>query len=81
LKLRSQEAENVSIAEARAKLSEFVRRAKAGEEIVITPRGKAVARLLPPSMKKACCHALAPWRTRSLSPTILTISARSGPSI
>ena len=39
---------NVSITEARAKLSELVRRANAGEEIVITRRGKTVARLLPP---------------------------------
>ncbi|MDX8495265.1 type II toxin-antitoxin system prevent-host-death family antitoxin [Mesorhizobium sp. VK22B] len=44
---------NVSITEARAKLSELVRRAKAGEEIVITRRGKAVARLLPPLPKGA----------------------------
>ncbi|RVD58757.1 type II toxin-antitoxin system prevent-host-death family antitoxin [Mesorhizobium sp. M2D.F.Ca.ET.185.01.1.1] len=31
---------NVSITEARAKLSELVRRANAGEEIVITRRGR-----------------------------------------
>ncbi|UVK44806.1 type II toxin-antitoxin system prevent-host-death family antitoxin [Mesorhizobium sp. AR07] len=42
---------NVSITEARARLSELVRRAKAGEEIVITRRGKPVARLLPPPVK------------------------------
>ncbi|MGX9144078.1 type II toxin-antitoxin system Phd/YefM family antitoxin [Mesorhizobium sp. 128a] len=42
---------NVSITEARAKLSELVSRAKAGEEIVITRRGRVVARLLPPSGK------------------------------
>ncbi|CAN7449759.1 type II toxin-antitoxin system Phd/YefM family antitoxin [Mesorhizobium caraganae] len=39
---------NVSIAEARTKLSELVRRAKAGEEIVITRRGKPVAQLVAP---------------------------------
>jgi prevent-host-death family protein len=43
---------NVSITDARAKLSELVRRVKAGEEIVITRRGKAVARLLPPPAKE-----------------------------
>ncbi|MEI9410765.1 type II toxin-antitoxin system prevent-host-death family antitoxin [Mesorhizobium sp. Ld1326N3] len=37
---------------AGAKLSELVRRAKAGEEIVLTRRGKAVARLLPPPGKE-----------------------------
>ncbi|PBC09110.1 type II toxin-antitoxin system prevent-host-death family antitoxin [Mesorhizobium sp. WSM3859] len=43
---------NVSITEAKAKLSELVRRANAGDEIVITRRGKAVARLLPPPAKE-----------------------------
>lgn len=39
---------NVSITEAKAKLSELVGRAEAGEEIVITRHGKIAARLLPP---------------------------------
>jgi len=42
----------VSITEARAKLSELVRRANAGEEILITRHGKVVARLSPPPMKR-----------------------------
>ncbi|TIT80367.1 MAG: type II toxin-antitoxin system Phd/YefM family antitoxin [Mesorhizobium sp.] len=42
----------VPITEARTKLSELVRRANAGEEIVITRRGEAVARLLPPTAKE-----------------------------
>ncbi|MER8750110.1 type II toxin-antitoxin system prevent-host-death family antitoxin [Mesorhizobium sp. M1050] len=58
---------NVSITEARAKLSELVRRAKAGEEIVITRRGKPVARLLPPPVKVG------------LLPGIGTTSAVDGP--
>ncbi|MEI9404956.1 type II toxin-antitoxin system prevent-host-death family antitoxin [Mesorhizobium argentiipisi] len=37
-------------------MSELVRRANAGEEIVITRRGKAVARLLPPPAK----HGISP---------------------
>ncbi len=36
-----------SIAEAKAHLSELLKRAEAGEEIVITRRGEAVARLAP----------------------------------
>jgi prevent-host-death family protein len=40
---------NISIAEAKAKLSELVRRMAAGEETMLTRRGKAVARLLPPA--------------------------------
>lgn len=39
---------NVSVAEAKAKFSELIRRAEAGEEILVTRHGKVVARLLPP---------------------------------
>jgi prevent-host-death family protein len=41
---------NVSIAEAKAKLSELVSRAEAGEEIVLTRHGKVAARLVPPAV-------------------------------
>jgi prevent-host-death family protein len=37
----------VGIRELRADLSRWVRRVGAGEEIVVTDRGKAVARLVP----------------------------------
>ena len=40
---------NISIAEAKAKLSELVSRAEAGEEIVLTRHGKVAARLVPPA--------------------------------
>jgi prevent-host-death family protein len=39
---------NISIAEAKAKFSELVKRAEAGEEILVTRHGKVVARLSPP---------------------------------
>ncbi|MER8721562.1 type II toxin-antitoxin system prevent-host-death family antitoxin [Mesorhizobium sp. M0999] len=39
---------NVSITEAKAKLTELVGRAEAGEEIVITHHGKIAGRLVPP---------------------------------
>ncbi len=38
---------NVGIRELKAKLSEFVGRAAAGEEIVVTDRGVPVIRLVP----------------------------------
>jgi prevent-host-death family protein len=38
---------DVGIRELRADLSRWVRRVGAGEEIVVTDRGKAVARLVP----------------------------------
>lgn len=39
---------NISIAEAKAKFSELVKRAEAGEEIIVTRHGKPVARVMPP---------------------------------
>lgn len=38
---------NIPISEAKAKFAEIVRRAEAGEEIVLTRNGKAVARFGP----------------------------------
>ena len=43
---------DVSIAEAKARFSELVDRAAAGETVRITRRGKPVARLVPESKKK-----------------------------
>ncbi len=45
---------NVSVADAKARLSEILDRVEAGEEVVITRRGKPVARLTPetPSKRK-----------------------------
>ena len=40
-------AMNVSTTKARAKFCERVKRAEAGEEIVVTRRGKAVMRIVP----------------------------------
>lgn len=39
--------EKVQLFEAKARLSELVDRAEAGREIVITRRGRAVARIVP----------------------------------
>ncbi|AZV22616.1 MULTISPECIES: type II toxin-antitoxin system prevent-host-death family antitoxin [Mesorhizobium] len=61
---------HVSITEARAKLSELVRRANAGEEIVITRRGRVVARLLPPPGKERPIGATAALK----GPSGLTIN-------
>jgi len=38
---------DVGIRELRADLSRWVKRARAGEEVVVTDRGKPVARLVP----------------------------------
>lgn len=42
----------MGIRELRADLSRWVRRARAGEEVVVTDRGKAVARLVPVGERK-----------------------------
>lgn len=39
---------NVSVAEAKAKFSELIKRAEAGEEIIVTRHGKAVATIAAP---------------------------------
>ena len=38
---------DISVTEAKAQLTELVRRAEAGEEIVLTRHGKPAARLMP----------------------------------
>ncbi len=43
---------NVPIAEAKAKFSELVKRAEAGEEVLVTRHGKVVARVAPPAAVK-----------------------------
>lgn len=37
----------ISVSEAKERLAELVRRAEAGEEVVLTRRGKAAVRLVP----------------------------------
>ena len=39
---------DVSVRELKNRLSEYLRRANAGEEVIITSRGKVIARLLGP---------------------------------
>lgn len=44
---------HVNLADAKARLSELVDRVEAGESVEIVRRGKAAARLVPPSARKA----------------------------
>ena len=41
--------EKIGICEARARLSEFIRRVEAGEEVVLTRRGRPVVRMVAAS--------------------------------
>ena len=46
----------ISVTEAKAKLTELVRRAEAGEEIVLTRRGRATVRLVPARRRPDACE-------------------------
>jgi prevent-host-death family protein len=51
----------VGVGELKARLSEYLRRVKRGEEVIVTERGRAVARLSPviePGQTDARYHAL-----------------------
>jgi len=39
--------ETAGVAELKAKLSDYLKRVKAGEEVIVTERGKAIARMVP----------------------------------
>lgn len=55
---------NISIKEAKNKLSEVIRRAEAGERVVVTRGGKPVADVVPHMAKKGGIdfEALAKWK-------------------
>ena len=74
----------VGIRELRADLSRFVKRVRKGEEIVVTDRGKAVARLVPLEGERTIDRLIReglvtpapkPWRRR----TLLKPGAGAGP--
>jgi len=54
------------ISELKARLSKYLNRAEAGEEILITDRGKPVARLLPISRKRAVRGTMAAMEKRGV---------------
>lgn len=43
----------ISVRELKSRLSEYLRRVAAGEEVIVTSRGKVVARLLPPPARRS----------------------------
>ena len=53
----SQAMHDIATFEAKNRLSELIHRVEAGEEIAITRRGKAVARLVPPAPECAAQRA------------------------
>ena len=59
--------ERIGIHEARARLSELIERVQSGEEVVLTRRGKPVARLVPARAGKRRSRAAAVTRIRALA--------------
>ncbi len=49
----------ISVRELKSRLSECLRKVAAGEEVVVTSRGKAVARLSPPCARRRAVSAQA----------------------
>ncbi|MBI3937300.1 MAG: type II toxin-antitoxin system prevent-host-death family antitoxin [Betaproteobacteria bacterium] len=58
--------DHVGIYDAKAKLSQLIEQVKAGGEVVITKRGKPVARLVPPEAPRKSSPARAAKRIRAL---------------
>lgn len=54
------------ISEVKARLSEYLNRVKAGEEVIITDRGTPVARLLPIARTKNARERLASMERRGV---------------
>ena len=52
MKSHRRKATSISARELRSRLSEYLRRATAGEEVVVTSRGKEAARLSPPRARR-----------------------------
>lgn len=56
--LRQLKPQSVGVRELKSSLSEHLRRVSAGESIVVTDRGKPVARLVPPDLPEGIVRML-----------------------
>jgi prevent-host-death family protein len=70
------ERSSVSVAQAIARLSEILARVESGEEIVITRRGKPVARVCPQGRPKKALDLRATDRVRESLPGTKVPSAQ-----
>jgi prevent-host-death family protein len=77
----------VGVRELKARLSEYLREAKAGYSITITDRGRPVGRLVPPDqpleqrVEAMLSAGLAEWNGRPLPPLKPTVKLKGGRSI
>jgi len=67
-RLGARHARKIRAFEARNKLGQLLDRVEAGEEIIITPRGRVVARLIPPR------HTVDPDQARNAAAAIRAMS-------
>src|SRR5437899_12613796 len=56
--MRGTEMTVTSVSKLKASLSEFLRRVKAGEEVLVTERGRVIARLGPPASSPSLPESL-----------------------
>lgn len=68
----------VSVTEAKGHLTELVRRAEAGDEVILTRHGQAAVRLMP--MKKARLDSVARRQLLEELQTAASAKATPGPS-
>ena len=55
-----------TVSKLKASLSEFLRRVKAGEEVLVTERGRVIARIGPPASSLALPESLREMERRGL---------------
>ncbi len=77
----------VGVRELKSHLSEYLRRVKIGQTIVITERGKAVGRIMPAEtsleerMRAMVKAGLAEWNGKRLPPTKPVARVKNGHSV
>ncbi|MBN1314344.1 MAG: type II toxin-antitoxin system prevent-host-death family antitoxin [Anaerolineales bacterium] len=78
---------NVGIRELKSRLSEYLRRVRAGEIVVITDRGEPVGRIVPVAqpleerLEALTQIGLVQWSGRKLAPISPVVQARGGMSV
>jgi prevent-host-death family protein len=62
-----------NVSDLRSRLPEFLARAEAGEEVLVTRRGRVIARIVPPlDVRAAAKEALAALRSRARVDDVLS---------
>lgn len=84
--MRAREARSVGVRELKASLSAYLRRVRRGESLVITDRGRAVARIFPVGMPEGIARLIADgqvtWSGRKPDLSGPTVRLRGpGPSL